>query len=176
MRKQAASIILLISIVDYPLQSNCDDDILEISHKLLIDNMLNLFAKNTKIIPLEQKCCCYPKQDNKKPGVGILCLFYDEVAMSTSNHISSILPFRKTAKQSDKIILKNIEFSNNSCHFGNLIPFHHDDAWPFREGLAKIKSHDKWSFVDKTGKKVVLSCNDDICSFNEGLAKVPAQR
>ena len=47
-----------------------------------------------------------------------------------------------------------------------------DDAFPFSEGLAAVRSHGKWGFIDRNGKWVIKPRFDNADRFSEGLAAV----
>ena len=53
-----------------------------------------------------------------------------------------------------------------------VIPLKYDGAWPFSEGLAKVKLNDKYGFVDKTSKEIIPLKYDGAWSFREGLAPI----
>ena len=53
-----------------------------------------------------------------------------------------------------------------------LIPAKYDYAWPFREGLAHVRSNGKFGFVDKLGKEVIPLKYDLADFFREGLTIV----
>ena len=48
----------------------------------------------------------------------------------------------------------------------------YDDVRSFSEGLAHVQLNDKWGFIDKTGKEIILFKYDDAEDFSEGLAPV----
>ena len=47
-----------------------------------------------------------------------------------------------------------------------------DDAWPFSEGLARVKQNGKWGFIDKAGALAIPPSFEEAESFSEGLARV----
>ena len=53
-----------------------------------------------------------------------------------------------------------------------LISAKYDYAWPFREGLAHVRSNGKFGFVDKLGKEVIPLKYDLADFFREGLTIV----
>ena len=53
-----------------------------------------------------------------------------------------------------------------------VIPYIYKEVSPFSEGLAAVKSGNKWGFIDKTGKVVIQFNYDGAGGFSEGLAPV----
>jgi len=55
-----------------------------------------------------------------------------------------------------------------------IVSFKYDNANPFSDGLARVRTKRTWSFIDKTGEEVIrLGENySDAGDFSEGLAKV----
>lgn len=47
-----------------------------------------------------------------------------------------------------------------------------DDAYPFRERFASVKSNDKWGFIDTKGKMVIPCVYDAAWPFSKGFALV----
>jgi hypothetical protein len=47
-----------------------------------------------------------------------------------------------------------------------------DDAWPFSEGLARVKQNGKWGFIDKAGALAIPPSFEEAESFSEDLARV----
>ena len=47
-----------------------------------------------------------------------------------------------------------------------------DDARCFREGFARVKSKDKWGFIDTKGKMVIPCVYDAAWPFSKGFASV----
>jgi hypothetical protein len=47
-----------------------------------------------------------------------------------------------------------------------------DEAWPFSEGLAKVKQNGKWGFIDKTGTLVITPSSEEAESFSEERAEI----
>ena len=52
------------------------------------------------------------------------------------------------------------------------LPDEHDRPWAFSDGLVKVESDGKPSYIDKEGKQVIPIKYDDARSFSEGLAAV----
>ena len=52
------------------------------------------------------------------------------------------------------------------------IPPQFEEADSFSEGLARVKSGNKWGYIDKTGKLVIQPQLDEANSFSEGVALV----
>lgn len=50
-----------------------------------------------------------------------------------------------------------------------VIPFVYKRAKDFSEGLAAVKTSQKWGFVDKEGNNVIPCQYDTVASFKEGL-------
>ena len=48
----------------------------------------------------------------------------------------------------------------------------YDNAYPFREGLARVEQNDKYGFIDKTGREIIALKYDYVDDFYEGLARV----
>ena len=74
---------------------------------------------------------------------------------------------KATAKQiqSAKVALKQTENKTISNNQDTII-------YSFWEDLARVKSNDKYGYIDKTGKEVIPLKYDDADSFQEGLAQV----
>ena len=53
-----------------------------------------------------------------------------------------------------------------------VIPAKYDVAWPFNEGLARVKINGKWGFIDKTDTIVIPAKYDDAWTFSNGKALV----
>lgn len=53
-----------------------------------------------------------------------------------------------------------------------VIPPQFDDAWPFAEGLARVRLLEKWGFIDRTGAMVIAPSFDDAESFSAGRAAI----
>lgn len=48
----------------------------------------------------------------------------------------------------------------------------YDDAYPFTEGLAAVKTNGKWGFIDNSAVEVIKPIYDEVSSFSDGLAAV----
>jgi hypothetical protein len=48
----------------------------------------------------------------------------------------------------------------------------YEDAEPFAEGLARVRSGGKWGYIDKTGNLVVPAVYQSALDFSEGMAVV----
>lgn len=48
----------------------------------------------------------------------------------------------------------------------------YDDAYPFTEGLAAVKTGGKWGFIDYSAVEVIKPIYDEVSSFSDGLAAV----
>lgn len=48
----------------------------------------------------------------------------------------------------------------------------YDDAYPFTEGLAAVKTNGKWGFIDNSAFEVIKPIYDEVSSFSDGLAAV----
>ena len=46
-----------------------------------------------------------------------------------------------------------------------------DDAWPFSEGLARVKQNGKWGFIDRTGALAIAASFDEAESFSDERAE-----
>lgn len=66
-------------------------------------------------------------------------------------------------------------------NFKKVISYKYDDARPFNQGLAPVKTNGKWGFIDKKGKTVIKAQFEDFVVldssysykvFNDGLAVV----
>ena len=69
-------------------------------------------------------------------------------------------------------LVKNGGFGYIDETGNEIIPFIYDDARDFSEGLAWVKSADKWGCIDETGKAVIPFIYDYAYRFSEGLASV----
>lgn len=47
-----------------------------------------------------------------------------------------------------------------------------EEAWPFADGLARVKQNGKWGFVDRTGAFVIAPSFEDAESFSEERAEI----
>ena len=53
----------------------------------------------------------------------------------------------------------------------------YNDARAFGDGLARVKTNDKWRFIDKSGKVVgKLTCDDILTGFSSNRAFVTIQQ
>lgn len=56
--------------------------------------------------------------------------------------------------------------------YTRVIALRYDGAGSFREGLAAVKTGEKWGFIDQKGQEVVPPKYDDVHHFREGFAAV----
>ena len=52
------------------------------------------------------------------------------------------------------------------------IPFIYDEAYNFNEGLAAVRTNDKWGFIDPAGQMVIAPSYDEVYDFSESRAVV----